>query len=118
MWYSCCMFKAQTTVLPNGLLQDEFEKTSVNMSTYLVAFIVAEFTSISQNVSETLVSPTRTPCRIGSCAFIFLCFSDGGLCLTVTMCLGVCVLCAREEESHRLRSGYHRKTAGVLQQFL
>lgn len=52
------MFKAHTTVLPNGLVQDEFEKTSVNMSTYLVAFIVAEFTSLSQNVSETLVRPT------------------------------------------------------------
>lgn len=51
-------FKAKTAVLPNGLMQDEFEKTSVNMSTYLVAFIVAEFTSLSQNVSETLVCPT------------------------------------------------------------
>uniref|UniRef100_A0A674NZY2 Aminopeptidase n=1 Tax=Takifugu rubripes TaxID=31033 RepID=A0A674NZY2_TAKRU len=50
------MPKAQTTVLPNGLMQDEFEKTSVNMSTYLVAFVVAEFASITQNVSGTLVS--------------------------------------------------------------
>lgn len=55
----CCIFQAQTTVLPNGLMQDEFEKTSVNMSTYLVAFIVAEFTSLSQNVSDTLVCPTQ-----------------------------------------------------------
>lgn len=54
------MFKAQSTVLPNGLVQDEFEETSVNMSTYLVAFIVAEFTSLSQNVSDTLVGPTLT----------------------------------------------------------
>uniref|UniRef100_H3DD78 Leucyl/cystinyl aminopeptidase n=1 Tax=Tetraodon nigroviridis TaxID=99883 RepID=H3DD78_TETNG len=55
------MPKAQTTVLPNGLVQDEFEKTSVNMSTYLVAFIVAEFSSLSRNVSETLVSVYSVP---------------------------------------------------------
>uniref|UniRef100_A0A8C8C7Q2 Aminopeptidase n=1 Tax=Oncorhynchus tshawytscha TaxID=74940 RepID=A0A8C8C7Q2_ONCTS len=34
-----------------GLLEDEFEQTGVNMSTYLVAFIVANFTSITRNVS-------------------------------------------------------------------
>lgn len=86
-------------------MQDEFEKTSVNMSTYLVAFIVAEFTSLSQNVSETLVCPTQ----IGGCAFILFThvFSGGWTCLIVTLCLGVCLLCAREKESHRLRSGYH-----------
>uniref|UniRef100_UPI0037E8A15A leucyl-cystinyl aminopeptidase n=1 Tax=Semicossyphus pulcher TaxID=241346 RepID=UPI0037E8A15A len=50
------MPKAKTTKLPNGLMQDEFERSNVNMSTYLVAFIVADFSSISQNVSETLVS--------------------------------------------------------------
>lgn len=58
------MFKAQTTVLAKGLVQDEFEKTSVNMSTYLVAFVVAEFTFLRQNVSETLVGPTLTWCSI------------------------------------------------------
>lgn len=58
MLHSWCVFKAQSTLLPNGLMQDEFERTSVNMSTYLVAFIVAEFTSLSQNVSDTLVCPT------------------------------------------------------------
>lgn len=40
-------------------MQDEFEKTSVNMSTYLVAFVVSEFASIRQNVSGTLVCPTQ-----------------------------------------------------------
>lgn len=55
------MPKANTTSLPNGLLQDEFEKTSVNMSTYLVAFIVANFTPISKNVSDTLVSVYSVP---------------------------------------------------------
>lgn len=40
-------------------MQDEFEKTSVNMSTYLVAFIVANFSPISKNVSETLVGLTQ-----------------------------------------------------------
>lgn len=55
------MPKAKTTLLPNGLMQDEFEKTSVNMSTYLVAFIVANFSPISKNVSETLVSVYSVP---------------------------------------------------------
>lgn len=55
------MPKAKSTPLPSGLVLDEFEKTSVNMSTYLVAFIVANFTPISRNVSETLVSVYSVP---------------------------------------------------------
>ncbi|KAM7416423.1 hypothetical protein PAMA_018469 [Pampus argenteus] len=55
------MPKAKTKLLPNGLLEDEFEKTSVNMSTYLVSFIVANFTPINKNVSETLVSVYSVP---------------------------------------------------------
>ncbi|XP_070689317.1 leucyl-cystinyl aminopeptidase isoform X2 [Pempheris klunzingeri] len=55
------MPKAKTTSLPNGLMQDEFEKTGVNMSTYLVAFIVADFSSTSKNVSETVVSVYSVP---------------------------------------------------------
>lgn len=43
-------------------MQDEFEKTSVNMSTYLVAFVVANFTSISRNVSNTQVGQTQLSC--------------------------------------------------------
>lgn len=50
-----CVFQAKSTNLSNGLVQDEFEKTSVNMSTYLVAFIVADFTPNTKNVSETQV---------------------------------------------------------------
>uniref|UniRef100_A0A8C7D2C3 Aminopeptidase n=1 Tax=Oncorhynchus kisutch TaxID=8019 RepID=A0A8C7D2C3_ONCKI len=55
------MPKAKTTTLPSGMLEDEFEQTSVNMSTYLVAFIVANFTSITRNVSNTLVSVYSVP---------------------------------------------------------
>nr|XP_020450130.1 leucyl-cystinyl aminopeptidase [Monopterus albus] len=55
------MPKATSTPLTNGLIQDEFEKTSVNMSTYLVAFIIADFTPISKNVSDTLVSVYSVP---------------------------------------------------------
>ncbi|KAK5871385.1 hypothetical protein PBY51_004269 [Eleginops maclovinus] len=52
---------AKSTPLANGLVQDEFKKTSVNMSTYLVAFIVANFTPMSKNVSDTLVSVYSVP---------------------------------------------------------
>ncbi|XP_054466958.1 leucyl-cystinyl aminopeptidase isoform X2 [Anoplopoma fimbria] len=55
------MPQAKSTNLLNGLIQDEFETTSLNMSTYLVAFIVADFTPISKNVSETLVSVYSVP---------------------------------------------------------
>ncbi|KAJ8005705.1 hypothetical protein DPEC_G00120690 [Dallia pectoralis] len=55
------MPKAKTVTLSSGLLEDEFEQTSVNMSTYLVAFIVANFTSVSRNVSNTLVSVYSVP---------------------------------------------------------
>uniref|UniRef100_A0A8C6PQ28 Aminopeptidase n=1 Tax=Nothobranchius furzeri TaxID=105023 RepID=A0A8C6PQ28_NOTFU len=59
------MPKARTTNLSNGLMQDEFEKTSVNMSTYLVAFIVANFISVSKNVSGTMVSVYSVPEKTG-----------------------------------------------------
>ncbi|XP_071338885.1 leucyl-cystinyl aminopeptidase isoform X2 [Trachinotus anak] len=55
------MPKAKSIQLPGGLMQDEFEKTSVNMSTYLVAFIVANFIPISKNVSKTQVSVYSVP---------------------------------------------------------
>ncbi|XP_066509399.1 leucyl-cystinyl aminopeptidase-like [Hoplias malabaricus] len=54
------MPKVSSTKLPNGLFEDEFEKT-VNMSTYLVAFVVANFSSVSRNVSDTLVSVYAVP---------------------------------------------------------
>ncbi|XP_035021402.1 leucyl-cystinyl aminopeptidase [Hippoglossus stenolepis] len=52
---------AKSTQLSGGLIQDEFEKTTVNMSTYLVAFIIANFTPISKNVSKTQVSVYSVP---------------------------------------------------------
>ncbi|XP_043095047.1 leucyl-cystinyl aminopeptidase isoform X2 [Puntigrus tetrazona] len=54
------MPKVKTTELKNGLQEDEFEK-SVKMSTYLVAFIVADFISVSNNVSKTTVSVYAVP---------------------------------------------------------
>uniref|UniRef100_A0A8C6TGD7 Leucyl/cystinyl aminopeptidase n=1 Tax=Neogobius melanostomus TaxID=47308 RepID=A0A8C6TGD7_9GOBI len=45
------MPKAKTTSLSNILFMDEFEKTTVNMSTYLVAFIVANFTPVNKMLS-------------------------------------------------------------------
>ncbi|KAK2902180.1 leucyl-cystinyl aminopeptidase isoform X2 [Channa argus] len=55
------MPKAKSTPLADGLILDEFEKTSVNMSTYLVAFVVADFTNINKTVSNTLVSVYSVP---------------------------------------------------------
>ncbi|XP_049619789.1 leucyl-cystinyl aminopeptidase isoform X1 [Syngnathus scovelli] len=55
------MPKAKSTPLVNGLVQDEFAKTSVNMSTYLVAFVVGNFTAVSKNVSDTLLSVYSVP---------------------------------------------------------
>uniref|UniRef100_A0A8C6PU77 Aminopeptidase n=1 Tax=Nothobranchius furzeri TaxID=105023 RepID=A0A8C6PU77_NOTFU len=52
-------------VFHDDLFIDEFEKTSVNMSTYLVAFIVANFISVSKNVSGTMVSVYSVPEKTG-----------------------------------------------------
>ncbi|XP_067294260.1 leucyl-cystinyl aminopeptidase isoform X2 [Pseudorasbora parva] len=54
------MPKVKTTDLKNGLQEDEFMKSDV-MSTYLVAFIVAEFSFYSTNVSNTTVSVYAVP---------------------------------------------------------
>ncbi|TRY95869.1 hypothetical protein DNTS_021398 [Danionella cerebrum] len=54
------MPKVKSTDLKSGLHEDEFEK-SVKMSTYLVAFIVAEFSSHSKQVSNTMVSVYAVP---------------------------------------------------------
>ncbi|XP_061906839.1 leucyl-cystinyl aminopeptidase [Entelurus aequoreus] len=55
------MPKVKTTLLANGFMQDEFAKTTVKMSTYLVAFIVGNFTPTSKNVSDILVSVYSVP---------------------------------------------------------
>ncbi|KAM9393713.1 leucyl-cystinyl aminopeptidase [Pholidichthys leucotaenia] len=55
------MPKAQSTSRSDGLTVDEFEKTTVNMSTYLVAFVIADFRSVSKNVSGTVVSVYSVP---------------------------------------------------------
>uniref|UniRef100_UPI003AAE30A9 leucyl-cystinyl aminopeptidase n=1 Tax=Centroberyx gerrardi TaxID=166262 RepID=UPI003AAE30A9 len=52
---------AKTTNITKDLVLDEFERSSVNMSTYLVAFIVAKFTCFQRNVSNTLVSVYSVP---------------------------------------------------------
>lgn len=58
----------------------------------------------------------RHDANVRSCAFVFptLVFPDS---VDVPLHLGVCVLCAGEEGSHKLRSGYHIQAAEVLQQF-
>jgi uncharacterized protein YqiB (DUF1249 family) len=106
------------------MLEDEFEQTSVNMSTYLVAFIVANFTSITRNVSNTLVRTeslsyglqhTRMQlcllCAYPYTTLVLLClFHVYGVCVA-----GVCVLCAREEGTHKICSGHRVQVAAVLQ---
>ncbi|XP_056393536.1 leucyl-cystinyl aminopeptidase isoform X1 [Hyla sarda] len=57
------MPKSNTTVLPDGLLLDEFE-TSVKMSTYLVAIIVSDMKNVTADVNGTLVSVYAIPQKI------------------------------------------------------
>jgi len=44
--------------LPGGLFEDRFE-ASVKMSTYLVAFVVCDYKSISKNTSRGVKVPER-----------------------------------------------------------
>lgn len=64
------MFQTQSRLLPSGLFQDEFERTSVNMSTYLVAFIVANFSPVNTSVSGTLVGLMDTLALGLDCTFL------------------------------------------------
>lgn len=82
------MFQAKSTILQSGLVLDEFEKTSVNMSTYLVAFVVANFTPMSKNVSDTLVGQIQ---RLLSAFFLGLLFFFSEALLLLIQCIDVCV---------------------------
>nr|XP_015220327.1 PREDICTED: leucyl-cystinyl aminopeptidase [Lepisosteus oculatus] len=62
------MPKSSTTVLPNGIHEDVFEN-SVNMSTYLVAFIVSNFQNISMNANGTLVSVYTVPEKLDQASY-------------------------------------------------
>uniref|UniRef100_A0A8C5UIX2 Leucyl and cystinyl aminopeptidase n=1 Tax=Malurus cyaneus samueli TaxID=2593467 RepID=A0A8C5UIX2_9PASS len=53
------VFKA-TTPVTNGIVQDEFF-VSLKMSTYLVAFVVADLKNVSRETNGTLVSVYATP---------------------------------------------------------
>lgn len=115
------------------MLEDEFEQTSVNMSTYLVAFIVANFTSITRNVSSTLVRTESLPqsihtsymaCNTLECDSVYSVPIPPQLwyyCIysICTVCVaGVSVLCAREEGTHTLCSGHSLQAAALLQHLL
>lgn len=106
----CYVFQAKSTNLSNGLVQDEFEKTSVNMSTYLVAFIVANFTSITKNVSGTQVGLAEKYFSV-SVQALQIFFSEAVLLLInalhvytykylLLFVLGVSLLCTRENWAH------------------
>lgn len=46
-----CEFQAETAEVQSGLFEDQFE-ASVKMSTYLVAFVVCDFKSVTATTSS------------------------------------------------------------------
>uniref|UniRef100_A0AAQ4PWN2 Aminopeptidase n=1 Tax=Gasterosteus aculeatus aculeatus TaxID=481459 RepID=A0AAQ4PWN2_GASAC len=61
------MPKVKTVLLPGGLLEDHFD-TSVKMSTYLVAYIVSDFLSVSKTTRHG-ISVYAVPEKIDQTAF-------------------------------------------------
>ncbi|KAM8887021.1 endoplasmic reticulum aminopeptidase 1b isoform 1-T5 [Spinachia spinachia] len=63
------MPKVKTVLLPGGLLEDHFD-TSVKMSTYLVAYIVSDFLSVSKTTRHGVkISVYAAPEKIDQTAF-------------------------------------------------
>ncbi|KAM3867648.1 endoplasmic reticulum aminopeptidase 1b [Diretmus argenteus] len=63
------MPKVKTVELPGGLLEDHFD-TSVKMSTYLVAFIISDFLSVSKTTQHGIkISAYAVPEKINQTAF-------------------------------------------------
>lgn len=63
------MPKLKTVELPGGLLEDQFD-TSVKMSTYLVAFIVSDFLSVTKTTQHGVkISVYAVPEKIDQTAF-------------------------------------------------
>uniref|UniRef100_A0A673X5A4 Aminopeptidase n=1 Tax=Salmo trutta TaxID=8032 RepID=A0A673X5A4_SALTR len=63
------MPKVKTVELPGGVLEDHFD-TSVRMSTYLVAFIVSDFQSVSKTTSHGVkISVYAVPDKINQTDF-------------------------------------------------
>lgn len=63
------MPKVKTVLLPGGLLEDHFD-TSVKMSTYLVAYIVSDFLSVSKTTRHGVkISVYAVPEKIDQTAF-------------------------------------------------
>lgn len=63
------MPKLKTVVLPGGLLEDHFD-TTVKMSTYLVAYIVSDFRSVSRTTQHgVMISVYAVPEKIDQTAF-------------------------------------------------
>ncbi|KAL7839275.1 hypothetical protein SRHO_G00259330 [Serrasalmus rhombeus] len=63
------MPKVRTVALPDGLFEDQFDVT-VKMSTYLVAFIVCDFLSISKNTEHGIkISVYTVPEKIDQAEF-------------------------------------------------
>ncbi|XP_061585550.1 endoplasmic reticulum aminopeptidase 1b [Cololabis saira] len=63
------MPKVKTAELPGGLLEDHFD-TTVKMSTYLVAYIVSDFLSVSKTTQHGVkISIYAVPEKIGQTAY-------------------------------------------------